>query len=132
MEKPRYTATGLICPCCKQPFPKTEVPIVDLNSNKATYEGLTWHLTPKMAEMLHILTENYPKFVEINDLNIGLYGHASDISKGRGSIAVYAMHLRDSLNPVGWNIICTSKGCSLVKITPTRRLYGRGRKPKAK
>lgn len=66
------------CPCCFQELPRTEKATVSLENNILIWSGLYAQFTPTEAEMLHVLADYYPGWVEGEILLTKVYGGCGD------------------------------------------------------
>lgn len=82
------------CPTCKQPT--MQKLLVDLQTGAMTYDGTTIKLTPRQADIMHVLWEQYPQCVtreSLADRVGGMYGDGLSI----GTLKVHVSLLREKL-----------------------------------
>ena len=105
-----------LCPCCGQRMPQQQTLIVDLNVNRAMYNGLAVYMRPQAAEILSILKEHYPRFVTIESLII-LIWQDKEPDFAHKSLQVQVCLLRKQLKLLGWGIrTIYGGGYQLVKL----------------
>lgn len=84
-----------ICPCCGQSVEFNGL-MVDLNTNRVVFNGKTVIVSPKLAVLLHVLLEAYPKTVSYDAIAFGMWGNREP-DQSLGNIRVYASHARKLL-----------------------------------
>jgi len=88
------------CPTCGSRVTRPAPVLVDLNDNTAVSGRRRIKLTPREAEMLHVLMENYPARVSPAKLFAKVYGVADDAPDPR-IIYVLMNQMRNKLVPLG-------------------------------
>jgi DNA-binding winged helix-turn-helix (wHTH) protein len=90
------------CPCCGQPVAKEDL-ILSLETNSATRWGRTEKLTPRYAELLHILWSARPKAVPMDRVISRLYGLA-EIGDAERAIRVLVSQTRERFARLGLRV----------------------------
>lgn len=108
--------TDRSCPCCGGVM-YTKVPVyVDLTANEASVRGQAVKLTPRQAEVLHVLAEAFPRGVDKDRLINMVGGRYATENVREPCIPVHISHIRRALRPFGVAIECLwGRGYRLIE-----------------
>jgi DNA-binding winged helix-turn-helix (wHTH) protein len=95
----RAVAPTPVCPCCGAPVDPSRL-MVDLSTNRATRNGATVNLTPRMVELLAVLNEAYPNAATHERLMLRMFG-ADGGPDCTDTLKVHVSKLRKYLAPLG-------------------------------
>ena len=90
----------MMCPCCGQPIPVSDDVIVSLNTNSITVRGVSLHLQPREAEIMHVLAGRMPASVrrDVITARVWCLGERELTAK---NLDVHICKLRRKLEPLG-------------------------------
>lgn len=90
------------CPVCGAKT-KSSGLVVDLNSNTAYANGLSVRLTPRCAELLSLLADGFPAYVDKETLMRRMYGMSGGPETDK-NIHVFVSKLRPLMRKIGVGI----------------------------
>jgi len=91
------------CPCCGNAV-KTDLPLVDLNTNCISFRGETIRLGPSRAEMMALLTRQYPETVPHDKLIRGMWHYSGEPQEPSKVVQVQLCRTRKLLAAWGFGL----------------------------
>lgn len=100
------------CPCCGTQV-EAKIPIVDLQTNVASFGGLRTKMRPKEAEILSVMLCHHPGVALRENLMNAVWPRRWP-EDPLGTLSVHITNLRTRLAGLGWRIRCVrNKGWKL-------------------
>ena len=109
------------CPCCGNVV-KNQNFIIDLNTNKLTYNGEQIRIPKQIAVLFHMLSEKFPSALRTADLFFGLYGYTKE--SGYGSIRTLVSNARKIGYKLNFTIETVNGVGYLLKLNDPKGVVG--------
>lgn len=110
------------CPCCFQVLPERMELEVSLDHNCVMWKGIRCDLSPTETEYMHVLVKYGFRWVHIDSLVEGVYGHSDHPSNS--CVRVHMTHIRRKLRDKQIPVIIAHQGGGAGGTQKYRLEYG--------